>query len=472
MEHSKLIELLRVFDSEALRRFDAFVRSPYFNRNEAAVAMWGYLFSCAPRWDGPALSKARVFAATYPGRPYNYGLLNHTMNHLLKLAERFIAIQGFEEDEAQAAWRQLKALSKLRLDKHFQFVRSRMEVKLDEPQAQGSDYFYYRYAFNELFSDVNAGRGGGEYDECLQRASDFFDCYYFLNKLKFACEMLNRQKIFSVDYALSFDREVADFIVARTHKPVLVDMYAHVYRLLSDQDTEGDFERLLGLLKDHGQCIDREEMRRIYLYAINHSVRNLRKGDPRYITLALDLYLEGIKRGALLENNYITPSTFTNVVKLALMEERFSWIDGFIEKFADSLPPEFQEDALHYNLAEVYYQKKDYPKVLEYLGKLQFSHIQYHLGSRVILLKTYYALDERESLLSLLASFTNYLRRHRKIGLPLKRTYLHFCMMLHKILSGGARRRKQLLEKVEALQPLAERAWLLDILKKTPQASN
>ena len=98
------------------------------------------------------------------------------------------------------------------------------------------------------------------------------------------------------------------------------------------------------------------------------------------MSIMLDLYVKGIENKSLFDESYLSHWTYSNVVKLALRLERYEWIESFISEYTGSLPPQYREDAQYYNLAELYYHKHDYDKVLDNLNQLHFTDLHYHLG--------------------------------------------------------------------------------------------
>lgn len=465
MKKSKLLALISTFTETELCQFKEFVASPYFNKEEVLVRFAAYLEICAPDFPAEKVEKERVFAILFPGMPFDAKLLAYQMNYLLRLAERFLVLQQAEQQPLLGQYQLLTEYLHRRLDKHFSFTLGKARKELEGETQAGPDYFYYQYHISELASDFDMMQGGRKLDPAFQIAADSLDDFYFLNKLKFSCEMLNRQKIFSAEYELRFLDEVTAYLGKRETIPPIIDLYLQTYQTMENPVQEEHFTRLMDLLREHGQRINREELRRIYLYAINYSVRNISRGYEEYIPIALALYQEGIRSRALFENEFLTHATYTNVIKLALMQRRFDWIETFINDYSDYLNPKFKDDALHYNLAELYYHRRDFGRVLDHLNQLQFSDIQYHLGSRVVLIKTYYELDEIESLLSLLAAFSVFLRRNKKISTPLKKRYLNFCNLLHHILRRDDRKRERLDQQIKTVQPLAERAWLMEVFQ-------
>ncbi len=217
-----------------------------------------------------------------------------------------------------------------------------------------------------------------------------------------------------------------------------------------------------------GPFIEQEERRDLYIYGINYCALRIPRGDRRFTNLALELYEAGIADRSLFEGNYLSHWTYTNVVKLSLNLQRYQWTEQFIEQFHQQLTPAFREDALHYNLAELYYQKGDLERVLDNLRKLHFSDLHYHLGSRILLLKTYYMRAEQEALESLLSSFTAFLRRNSKVSDNFREACLNFCTLLQQIHRGSPRDFAELSRKLDNTQPLVQREWLAGILAGEP----
>jgi hypothetical protein len=466
MENSKLIALLKTFNTLEINRLIDFVRSPFFNKNEELIPFIEYLAEYSPAFPAEKLEKERVFAKLYPGQAFDAKKMSYLMNYLLKLGECYLGILGVEARPILSQYHTLRECANRGLEKHFHFLYEKWHEQLERQPCPDAENFYFRHRYAEMYSDFVMVRRKTSFDAQLQGAADNLDQYYFLSKLKFSCEMLNRQKIFSVDYQLPFSDEVQSHLATRGELPVLTAIYLRIFQVLNEAEGDVHFLELMDLLRRYGDSIDKEELRLIYLYAINFSVRNIRKGRKEYISIALDLYLEGIRRRALFENNYLTHWTYANVIKLALMQARYDWIEAFMTEYSSYLPPRMRDDALHYNQAELYFHKKDYDRVLNHLRQLQFTDLQYHLGSRVILVKTYYELGEMDSLFSLLASFSVYLRRNQSISSSLKKTCLNFCNLLNQALNCKAAKRQSLKAKIRQMEPLMERTWLEKVVDK------
>jgi hypothetical protein len=461
MENSKLVALLETLETSEWQQFVDFVGSPFFNKNEALGRLLAYLCQTVPVSGAVQLSKERAYQAVAPGQAYDPKQLSYWMNYLLKLAEQFLAIKRYQEVPHRQAFDTLNEFSERKLEKHYGFLYKKVA---DELSAAPIDTVALRqqYELEEIASRHFIRQQVRSADESLQHVADTLDEWYFLQKLKFSCEMLNRQAIISASYELAFVEEVSSFLARQPERTPLVDIYFHIYLSLA-QEGDQHFSHLIERIRQHAEKIHPLERREIYLYAINFCARKIRQGQEEYVPIVLDLYIQGISDQSLFEGSYLSHWTYTNVVKLALREKRFDWAERFIRDYGDKLPPNAREDALHFNLAELLYQRGKYGEVLSHLNQLNFSDLFYHIGSRTVLAKTYYESQEEESLLSLLASFSNFLRRNKKISPNLQKTYLNFCNLLLQLLYDKPNKREKLKQQLETTQPLAERAWLLKV---------
>lgn len=468
MEKSKLIVLLRSFAPSELKRFREFVASPYFNKNADLLRLIEYLERSAPDFIGPKVSKERVFQHLFPKQTFDSQVLGHLMNYLLRLGERFLAFQRYEQEEELIQCHTLDQYVDRKLTKHYNYLLRKASKAITESESKTGESYYYQYLMGKAAANHFYSLQVRKFDPSLQTVSDQLDKFYFFQKLRYSCEMLNRQTIIRAEYELNFVDEVQEHLLQAQEIDPLIEIYLRIYLSIKDAEEEGHFKKLLQLIETHGHTIDQKIKREIYLYAINFCAPKIRKGVGAYTSIMLDLYTKGIQTRALFSGDYLSHWTYSNVVKLALRLKRYEWTENFIKEQSINLSPEVREGAEYYNLAELYYHQDAYDKVLDQLNMLQLFDPHHHLGSRVILLKTYYALEAEEPLLSLLSSFSVYLRRNRQISAAMKKTYLNFCNLLHQIMRRNPKKWEALGEEIQQTQPLAERAWLLQLWKERP----
>lgn len=466
MKNSKLLQLLQTFRTEEWRKFEEFVASPYFNKKQVLIPFCNYLRKAAPEFSDKKMDKKRIYRHLYPKEAFHEKNLSYLMNYLLELAEKFIGLQEYETQKSLKDCHILNAFVKRQLSKHYQQKQKKSHQTLLKFKKQNENYYLHHYLMSNIAEREFATRGTRVFDKYLQIAVDSLDDFYFFNKVKYCCAMLNRQEFLSSSYQLHFLQEVQNFLANRENNPPLIAIYFEVLQMFLNPKKDEHFYHLKTLFRKHFNELNQHQRGEISFCAINFCARKIRKGEEKFIEEALNLYLEGIDNGVLLVNNYLTQWTYANVVKLALRLQRYDWIKTFIYKYNPKLEEAFRENALYYNLAELYYYTKEYHKVLEQLNQVKFSDLNYQLGSRAILMKVYYELDEIDSLLSLIASFSIFLKRNKNISQNIRKTYLNFCDMIHQILKRQPKKKAALKEKIKTTPLLTDRQWLLKVLEK------
>ncbi|MCO6480915.1 MAG: hypothetical protein J5I94_30005 [Phaeodactylibacter sp.] len=463
MKKSKLIALLSTFSTKEIERFVDFVRSPYYNTNEQLVELCIRLSRLHPSFPEDQTSAEQVYRAAFPGEEYDKKKLGYMMSSLVKLGEQFLGARQLEKQEILFDTQVLKALMEKKQEKHYKQYQKKVKTNLESQPYIDSDFFFNDYLLAEMSQYIQEEGAANT----LQAASDALDSYYFINKLKYSCELLNRQAILSGQFSIPFMDAVGEYLKGVQGLPPLINIYLEIYCSLSCPDENEHFQALLELIRENGPSIDISELKNIYLYAINICTRKIREGKEEFISIALNLYEEGIHSEALFDNGYLSYWAYNNIVKLALRLNRFKWIERFIHDYNGVLQEEFRESALHYNLAELYFQKKNYGEVLTHLNQVQAFDSRYHLVARILLIKTFYESDALDACMSALSAFTVYLSRNKEIAVPLKKSCQHFCALLHGVMAHTSQKKREKIgQQIRTRQPLAERAWLMEVFEE------
>lgn len=112
-----------------------------------------------------------------------------------------------------------------------------------------------------------------------------------------------------------------------------------------------------------------------------------------------------------------------NMVSIALRLGEYPWTYGIINSLKPELPDDVRENAYTYNLANYYYETKDFRKATRLLQSVEFTDVYYNLDSKSMLLKIYFEQDEEESFFALVTTFKAYLNRNKLISAGTFDTY-------------------------------------------------
>lgn len=468
MIDSKLIILLKTFKKTEWRRFKAFLDSPYYNKRSDLLPFFQYIAATSPDFSAKKLEKKIVFKKIYPSKPYEDKQMRYLMNYTLEAAEQFLGQQKMQAVSMLDNYI-LEELVDRKLEKHAKKYFEKITEKYDAVEIKPIDYYFSKYKLADIANKHISNQGLRKDDINLKLASDNLDLFYLTKKLKYSCEMLNRQRVFLTNYDLNFTNLVYDYLLGREDElEPLNAIYCEIYAMLTKEDASENYEHLKELMTKHTKELPEIEKKNFYSYSINFCSQQIRYGNKvkYYANECLDLYLEGIQEEVLLDNGFLSPWNFKNVVKLGFNLKKYDWTEQFIQDYYLRLAPEFQSDALHYNLADLAYQRKNYSDAQYHLLLVEYSDIFYTLDSKVMLLKIYFEDGEFEPLFSLIASFSIYLRRNKKISNNFRITYLNFTSLLHQIVRATKDKIPKVVEKINQTESLTSRVWLLDICKE------
>lgn len=470
MKNSKLIRLLAAFSREEMAAFADFLNSPYFNQRGDLVQLFEYLRNLAPDFPEKALDKEKAFQAVFPGEPFDDKLLAYRMNYLLQQGERFLSIRSFERSPILPQLHLLEDLAGRKLEKEFAFVHNKLNRQLDEAEIIDSESFFYRFRMGETGDQLFMTRDERRYDPHLELASENLDRFYFSKKLRLMGEMINRQHIFNQPYDLGTHHWLMSGL---EHSAILgsplVKTYYHILKMISQEETAAEeYKQVKSLFQASLPSFSVTDQQNILSHLLNFCIRQIREQVDRrpFMEEALSLYIFGIESRIYLPNNQLSPWHFKNIIKLAFNLGNFDWAENFMYQYSPNLQETFRENALYYNLADLYYQKKDYARAMKFLNQVEFTDIHYNLNAKLLLLKIYYELDEEEALLSLLASFSIYLKRNKNLSNDLRKTYENFCKLLARIMRRNPRKWPAIKNDILHTSPITDRKWLMNVWEK------
>ncbi len=464
MKSTKLFKLLSHLNGQELDLFEKFIRSPYFHSDEDVLRLFDVLHPMHPDFESPELSRKWLFSQVFPDEEFEDKRLRYVFSRLNKLGELFLAQRHFEERPEQVMLAQMEEMSRRGLEKGYRQIGRIFEDELQVEQMGSSRFFLARFQWAEIREQHFERQRIRKFDDSIQTGALELDRYYFYQRLRLACAMLDRQHILDAPYNVGVSDAWLQHLISHSHfdEPV-IQLYALIFQALSEEEREDDFRKLRTGIDHLESKLPAKDLREIYLFAINYCARKIRQGNNAFLEEARSLYQSGIEKLILIEDGQLSPWAFTNMVKLSLRLGHFDQIESFITRYSQLLPKEFRENALQYNLAELYYATNRLNQAQQRLLRVAYTDLNYYLGARVMLIKIYLETDAEEPLLSLLSSFMIFLKRNKALSSTLKHTYLNFCKLLFQIIRRKPAALPQICSKINETELLTEREWLLSL---------
>jgi hypothetical protein len=458
MEKTLLGEAFSTLSAAEIREFGKFVRSPFFNTRPQLVEWYDHC--CTIYQTGERSEKS---PKTPPENDTTQRLLNSA---LLALLEKYLIFKEKNADEQQGKIFLAAAYRKRNLQRHFQItLREARQNRAQQPWRH-ADYYHDLHLIEwEQYQYETAQKRTDSLN--IQSTSDLMDTAFIARKIRLACLAVSHQAVYKTDYQLGLLDAVLDTARQQAHLPA-VGLYYHCYRFLTEPfDTaEVHFAQFRQLLADSEEAFPEEELRALYLLAINFGIKKLNESRPGWLRITLNLYQSALALQLLVENGQISRFAFNNIVAVALRSKEVDWAEEFIHNYRPKLERSWRDLTASLNLARVAYERKDYATALLQLQRSDYKDTINNLIAKTLQMKIYYETEEYDLLSSHLGSLKNFIRRHTAIGYH-RTNYtriVHYTEQLMALQFNSPKAVAALREKILAEKILTEREWFLEML--------
>lgn len=475
MTESFLLYTLRRLDAKELRALCRVVQCEAFNRRPEVSRLCDYIAgqvsAAQSRRSMPeeslarALEPERLFAAAFPGQPYENRALRHTMSYLLDVTRRYLALTDMESSPADSQFYLCRALRRRGLDELLTHEWNRADNRLHEASERDARWHFDRYDLHQERLEVRAPRERSATLD-LQPLHNHLTVFYLSEMLRHACSALTHQAIGAQPYDKNLLQTVLN--LAETGNWLAeypaVALYYHLCRALLEPEQPAHFESWKTVLAENTGQFSPVELRGLHLLGINYCIRRMNSGDKVFVREAFELYRSGLEKELLAESGWLSGFTYKNIIRIGTALGEHVWVREFFEKYKTALHPRERDALYRYNLAFLFFQKQDFARAMPLLQQLDLEDRLNLLDARRMLLRSYYELGEHKALESLLTSFGAYLRRQKDLGyhLDLNLNLVRFTRKLIETRPGNKKALEKLREQISATEQVAEKAWLLD----------
>ncbi len=466
MNSSKTYTILQSFDKYEINRIRKFLSSPYFNSNEAIIALFEVIIKNILSAKEKELIKEKVWTQIYKEKAFDDVRFRKLNSELLKLVEKFLAQQVYEENPIRQAVHLMEAIGNKKLEK-LNNSSLRTARRLSEQQKfRPANFYFYQYAIERQYYDLiqldqKRTIKGNEGEIAIN-----LDCFYIAEKLRLYGYILGRKKWAAHEYEILFIEEIVASIKKYGYdKYPPIAIYYQIYLIYTEPENETHYYKLNELLDQHGHLFVQEEALSMYRFATNYCIGKVNRGQQEFLIEYFNLTITLLQKGLMYREGELPPSSFDNIIYSGLRLEKYDWIENFIKEYKNKLPAESRDNTVTFNMARLYFDKKEYGKVITLLHLVEYGDVSYNYLSKGILLMTYYESDEIEPLYSLFESFRVYLNRNKKITQDRKKRYLNlikFTKKLCRMIPNDKKALEKIKLEVNATKEIASKKWLLE----------
>ncbi len=466
MQNTQIFALLLTLQPKEVRELRKFLDSPFFNHRKDVVRLFEYLAKKMAKGK-TELDKEKVFRKVYPKERFTEQAFRQLLSWLQQLIEKYLAYKRLFDDDIRVKIQLAEVFRERDLARHFKKTIREAEKKLDTPALRNADYYEQRFALE--FEKYNASSIQRMTSHNFQSISENLDWSYIIKKLQQVCFTIAHQTVYRIDYELGMFREVLNYIERNhlTEHPTIA-AYWYCYYALSDPEREDNFFRFKELLVQNNQRFSLEELRNLYLLAINYCIRRLNAGHLAFAREGLDLYKNALQSEVLFSRGVLSRFTFRNIVAMGLKVKEYDWVEQFINRYQDDLEAEYKSSTYALNMATLAYTRRHLDRALELLQLSDYKDLLMNLSSKTLAAKIYYELREDMLLYSHLQTMEVFIRRKKVMGYHRKNylNFIHYLKQLHKLPSFDHKRTESLRTNISEEEILTEREWFLQILEK------
>ncbi len=468
----KLYKHLRKLSAKEERQFLRWLQSPYHNGNRNLEVMFAYIRKSSPLYEGARLQPESIYQALYPQKKYKEIRIKQLGVEMLNQLNGFWTDQAQQEREIDRELLLWPKLHHAGLPSAAKGLKSRCHKRLFEHNLHRDSDNLRRFQFAMEEHQQILQQGKRDLEPKLQEVNDTLDRHYYYEKLKHYCKSLVQGKFTKSTYQFPLVEEI---LLEIQREPYLslhgLQFYRHAIQAFQQEHDPAYFE-MKKILFEQRHAHDPEELPQQLLLARNYCIQRLNNRARDFLPELFAIYELEIDLELIVVRGQIPQATYKNIATLSMMLKRYDWLERFLHRYRTAV----DEGSYFFNLAILRFIQGNYKETLDLLAQADNDEVLMNLSAKTWQLKTYFELwlkysDESEydeKLEAHLTAFTTFLNR-KKSSLPNHYHYhLNFGKFVRELLRKSQPYQKdkhalqKLLDKVNANEQLADRAWLLE----------
>jgi hypothetical protein len=438
-----------------------------------------------PGFDDDRLSYEYLYSKLYPGKKFNKQVMWNLNFALERMSEEFIIHETLRHDEFSRQSFLLLGLSDKKIPKYYykklRMMKKRFEnMEIGEDRLTGNDYFKIKWKYEavrgvyyQMIDEANLMgdpvKKRGEYlilGFIQNLTQDLYNMYFLERKYNQNFVMnLPLQLVKSIDF-----KQIIEYIKDKNFEyEWIIEFYFHKIMCLTDNENETHFFNLKKIFEDNYTKFTFFENTNTISTLTNYCIDKIDKGRENYSEILFEINKYRLKKNLITRVGPIFPkSLYIQMINTALAINKNEWARNFIENNTRLIKKEFQKSMGSLAAALLFFNQKQFEKVLQNLNRVDFIDISDKLYVRILSAMSYYELGETEVLIHYIDSSKHFLSQSDDIEIDAKEAYLNFFKYLDKLISHAEDPRKhsylKLHEKIKVDTGLRldHKKWLIE----------
>jgi len=363
---------------------------------------------------------------------YSYGVMKNLIFELTGLAENYIALNNFRQNELKMFSELSESLRMRKLNSVLESKNNILTKKFSDSGAanySGHVTEYFNILYNNSMRNIDFKhiyRYGYDFHEEMQLSSDqnFLNLYTNMVQLfisNFFYSFTSNKISKKTDIVMMIECIPEDFIekAIKEIKPRsevkynILMCYFLAYKLLSDINVVNHYKQFMEFFEESTYCMSIETIADLQILATNiiflAHPKTFDKPKELY-----DIYLFRESTNTFLNEDFLTSSNFIGYISILFEEGEADEIENFILKYKHYLFGSDKEDMIDFSNAILNFKKGHYQKTLQMLSTLKFDDFHHECFVRKFVMMAYFELNDYDSFILNLDSVKHFLKYNSK----------------------------------------------------------
>lgn len=475
MLSSSLLEILRTFKPDEVKRFGDMVSSPYFNKKAALIKLYDYIKAYAPDFNNECLNRETVYRALFPGKEYNYGTMKNLIYDMQKLAEKFLEMQNYEKKEFDGAYNLVNEFLKRRLDSLFEKNAKILSDSLEKLPVNES-YYYRKYILGvdrRIFMLTNSNTF--EKIDPIKNLNEDLSAYFLINLFQSNASSVIIESHYNTVSEKAFIEKLIELFSERdVSKNELVQLTYNMYLLALDINNTEAYYKLKELFIKYLSRLSPEEKYGYFVTLFNHTGYMMQENKMDFVKEEFIFFKDLLDKRILKDcGGYLHQNVYVSVIYMAARTEDYEWAEAFAKRYNSDLTPEIRKNYLEWAYFDINFARKDFKQALKSLAKIKPLNPIEKPILKMQEIVVHYELGNFDTLDSIIDSSKHFITNDSALSDAEIKRFEKFIKIISRLalLNGkpdlnGASGELPSLKKLTNEEPTPFKAWLINKIER------
>lgn len=459
MQAIKFLKILKNLDKNTLLDFEKFLNSSYFLERKDLPKLFKEIKKYYPDFDSIDFNKRDLFTKAFPEKSYNDILLRKYFSELHKMLILYFPAASLKNKDLKSSIR----IAEVNHD-HGNLEDAEKSItyaikKYKSQKERDPLYHYDMYISEELLFCIFQKKDNIKDEFILNSISEHFVKYTVMNLFKIYAIVSSYE--LPLYYPSMMDKIIEIAEGEELKNDPVVQIYYYCFKLASQPDNYKHYYDLKELLFKNESHLPPLEFSNLYQSLDNYCSSKIALGILEFYREKFELNKEIIKREfgtkGILNMNY-----FIGIVTNALRVNEIKWAETLIKRHKNRLSNDNKEDRMNYVMAYLEMYKKNYPKALEFISKIDFADHTEKIRVKSLNMMIHYESGAYESVIYMADAFKHYLFKHKIIAKDYKERTNNFINTTVQLAKYRLSTGKKSPENIIIKKPAANYIWLYD----------